>query len=105
MLYGRFILLYRNVNSVNSDKVVCREPFVYTMSITGENCVEKTNGREVPTGGEPAKILIICYVENSYGNRNSTFVVGVVFKNNIVKTQTYVKPHGKNIGIYFVLFV
>ena len=39
--------------------MVCREPFVYAVSITGENCVEKTNGREVPTGGKPTKILII----------------------------------------------
>ena len=59
MLYGRSIFLYGNVYSVDSRKVVCREPFVYAVSITGENCVEKTNGREVPTGGNPTKISII----------------------------------------------
>ena len=42
-----------------SCKVVCREPFVYAMDVTGEDCVEKTNGPEVPTCGEPTKILII----------------------------------------------
>ena len=59
MLYGRFIFSYGNVNSVDSRKVVCREPFVYAISITGEDCVEKTNGREIQTGGEPTKISII----------------------------------------------
>ena len=52
MLYGRVIFLHRNLNSVNSHKVVCREPYVYAMSITGEDCVEKTNGHELLTGGE-----------------------------------------------------
>ena len=39
--------------------MVCREPYAYVMSITGEDYIEKTNGREVPTGGEPTKILIV----------------------------------------------
>ena len=93
------------MNSASSHKVVCREPYAYVMSITGEDYVEKTNGREVPTGGEPTKILIVWYVEYSCGSRNSILVVGVVFKNNIVKVQTYVKPPGRDIGIYFFLFV
>ena len=59
MLYGRFIFLYGNVNSVGSRKVVCRELFGYAKSKTVEDCVEKTNGREVPTGGEPTNISII----------------------------------------------
>ena len=44
---------------MDSRKVVCREPLLYAMSIAGEDYVEKTNGREVPTGGEPTKILIL----------------------------------------------
>ena len=32
---------------------------MYAMDVTGEDCVEKTNGPEVPTCGEPTKILII----------------------------------------------
>ena len=59
MLHGRFMFLYGNVNSLDSCKVVCREPFAYAVSITGDDCVEKTNGRAVPMGAEPTKISII----------------------------------------------
>ena len=45
--------------TLGSRKGVCRELFGYPKSKTGEDCVEKTNGREVPTGGEPTKISII----------------------------------------------
>ena len=38
---------YENVNSTDSRKVDFREPFMYVMSIPGDDCDEKTIGLEV----------------------------------------------------------
>ena len=35
------------MNSMDSRKVTYREPFLYPMSTTGEDCDEKTTGLEV----------------------------------------------------------
>ena len=44
------------MNFVISGKMVCREPFVYVMGATGEDCVGRTDGRKMPMGGMPVEI-------------------------------------------------
>ena len=56
------------MNSMDSGKVAYKELFLYSMSITGEDCDEKTIGLEVmeviwndglPMGDKSAEILVI----------------------------------------------